>query len=66
MLLKRETVNYDEMLDDTDAIYECLSGRTVDVTLSKNSPNMKAYVFRTSKVYKQDYISVVVRTDEDI
>lgn len=66
MLLKRETINYDEMLDDPDSIYECLSGRTVDVLVSTNSHHMKAYVFKTNKVHKQDYMSVVVRSDEDI
>ena len=66
MLLKRETVNYMEMMDDSDSIYECLSGRIVEVLTSTNSVDMKSYVFKTSKVHKQDYMSVVVRTDEDI
>lgn len=66
VLLKRESVNYDEMLDDPDSIYECLSGRTVEVLISTNSHEVQAYVFKTNKVHKQDYMSVVVRTDEDI
>jgi len=27
---------------------------------------MKAYVFKTSKVNKQDYMSVVIRTEEEV
>ena len=66
MHLKRESVNYEEILDDQDTIYEILSGRAVEVLISTNSRHKKAYVFKTSKVHKQDYMSVLVRTDEDV
>jgi hypothetical protein len=44
MVLKRETINY----DDTDSIYEFLSGRTAHVAPSTNSPDVTAYMSHTS------------------
>jgi hypothetical protein len=36
-MLGREIINYEELLDDQDSIYECLSGRSIEVRINTSN-----------------------------